>query len=146
VPGCACQPAPQLLQVLFEAGEHVQGGGRLQLPGRRQVRGSRRPHRGGTLPGAQRARAQLRAALVEEDRVDALHPRRVLGPQIVIQLQQRPAFQDAGGRDPALREPAVGQQPPQVRRVGLVRLGMPLAAAGSRGVGRLGDMRRAPGR
>jgi hypothetical protein len=75
-----------------------------------------------------------------------LRPGRVLGPQIVIQLQQRPAFQDAAGRDPALREPAVGQQPPQVRRVGLVCLGMPLAAAGSRGVSRLGDVRRAPGR
>jgi hypothetical protein len=75
-----------------------------------------------------------------------LRLRRVLGPQIVIQLQQRPAFQDVTGRDPALREPALGQQLPQVPGVGLVGLGMPLAAASRRGAGRLGDMRSASGR
>jgi hypothetical protein len=70
----------------------------------------------------------------------------VLGPQVVIGLQQRPALQDAAGRDPALRQPALGQQLPEVPAVGLVGLGMPLAAAGERGVGRLGQMHRDPGR
>jgi hypothetical protein len=51
-----------------------------------------------------------------------------------------------GGRDPALRQPALGQQHPQVPRVGLAGLGVPLAAAGERGVGRLGQMRRGAGR
>jgi hypothetical protein len=70
----------------------------------------------------------------------------VLGPQVVIGLQQRPAFQDVAGRDPALRQPALGQQHPQMPAVGLVGLGVPLAAAGERGTGRLGQMRRDPGR
>ena len=128
------------------ASSHLQGGGDLQLPGRGQVRGRGRPQRGQALLGAQRALAQGRGALVEQHRVDPLHPGGVLGPQVVIGLQQRPAFQDAAGRDPALRQPALGQQHPQVPAVGLVGLGVPLAAAGERGVGRLGQMRRDPGR
>ena len=44
------------------------------------------------------------------------------------------------------RQPALGQQLPQVPRVGLVGLGVPLAAAGEGGVSRLGDMRRDAGR
>ena len=44
-------------------------------------------------------------------------------------LQQRPALQDVRRRDPALRQPALGQQLPQVPGVGLVGLGVPLAAA-----------------
>ena len=82
-------------------------------------------------------------ALVEQDRVDPLHPGGVLSPQIVIQLEQRPAFQDAAGRDPAFRRPALGQQLPQVPAVGL---GGPLAAPGERGIRRLGQMRRGAGR
>ena len=78
--------------------------------------------------------------------MDPLRPGGVLGPQVVVQLQQGPALQDAAGRDPALRQPALGQQHPQVAAVGLVGLGVPLAAAGERGVGRLGQMRRDPGR
>jgi hypothetical protein len=70
----------------------------------------------------------------------------VLGPQVVIQPGQRPAFQDVPGRDPALRQAALGQQHPQVPAVGLIGLGVPLAAAGERGVGRLGQMRRDTGR
>jgi hypothetical protein len=83
---------------------------------------------------------------VEQHRVDALHPGGVLGPQIVIQLEQRPGLQDAAGRDPALRQPPLGQQHPQVPAVRLIGLGVPLAAAGERGVGRLGQMRRDAGR
>ena len=78
--------------------------------------------------------------------MDPLRPGGALAAQVVVQLQQRPALQDAGGRDPALRQPALSQQHPQVPRVGLVGLGVPLAAAGERGIGRLGQMRRDPGR
>jgi len=70
----------------------------------------------------------------------------VLAAQIIAGLQQRPALQDVAGRDPALRQPALGQQHPKVPTVGLIGLGVPLAAAGERGVGRLGQMRRDPGR
>jgi|HubBroStandDraft_1064217.scaffolds.fasta_scaffold400912_2 hypothetical protein len=78
-----------------------------------------------------------------QHRVDALHPGGVLGSQVMVGLEQRPAFQDAGGRDPALRQRALGQQHAQVPAVGL---GVPLAAAGERGIGRLGQVRRDPGR
>jgi len=64
----------------------------------------------------------------------------------MVGLQQRPVLQDLRRRDPALGQPALGQQLPQVPAVGLVGLGVPLAAAGERGVGRLGQMRRDPGR
>jgi hypothetical protein len=64
----------------------------------------------------------------------------------VIQLQQRPALQDVPGRDPALRQPALGQQLPEVPGAGLAGLGVPLAATGERGVSRLGDVRRDAGR
>jgi hypothetical protein len=83
---------------------------------------------------------------VEEHRVDALDPRGVLAAQIVAGLQQRPALQDLRRRDPALRQPALLQQLPQVPGVGLAGLGVPLAAAGEGGVARLGDMRRDAGR
>ena len=142
VPGGVQQLVPQLVQPGLQRLEHLQGGGDLQLPGRGQVRGRDRPQRGQALPGAQRALAQGRGALVEQHRVDPLHPGRVLAAQVVVGLQQRPAFQDAAGRDPALRQPPLGQQHPQVPAVGLVGLGVPLAAAGERGVGRLGQMRR----
>ena len=69
----------------------------------------------------------------------------MLGPQIVIQLEQRPALQDVRRRDPALGQPALGQQLPQVPRVGLVGLGVPLAAPRERCVSRLGDVRRDAG-
>jgi len=49
------------------------------------------------------------------------------------------------GGDPALRQPALGQQLPQVPRAGPVGLGVPLAATGERGISRLGDMRRDAG-
>jgi hypothetical protein len=78
--------------------------------------------------------------------VDPLDPGGVLSPQVVIQLEQRPAFQDVPGRDPAFRQPALGQQHPQMPAVGLVGLGVPLAAARKGGVGRLGQMRGDPGR
>ena len=69
-----------------------------------------------------------------------------LAAQVVVQLQQRPALQDVPRRDPAFRQPAFGQQHPQVPRVGLVGLGVPFPPAPCRGAGRLGQMRRDPGR
>jgi hypothetical protein len=116
-------------------------GGGLLLPGRRLVRGRGRPHRVRSgEPG------NGRGALVEEERVDPLHPGGVLTAQVVVGLQQRPGLQDPRGRDPALGQPVLGQQPAQVPGVGPVGLGVPLAAAGVRGVGRLGQVRGAPGR
>jgi len=82
-----------------------------------------------------------RGALVEQHRMRALHPGGVLGAQVVIQLQQRPALQDVLRRDPALGQPALGQQVPHQPRIGPVGLGPLLAAAGRRGVGRLGQVR-----
>jgi hypothetical protein len=63
-----------------------------------------------------------------------------------MQPGQRPGLQDAAGRDPALRQPALGQQLPQVPAAGLTGLGVPIAAAGERRIGRLGQVRRDTGR
>jgi len=77
--------------------------------------------------------------------MDTLHPCGVLGPQVMVGLQQRPALHDDRRQDPALRQPALGQQLPQMPRISLVSLGVPLAATGERGISRLGDMRRDTG-
>jgi hypothetical protein len=69
----------------------------------------------------------------------------VLSAQVVVGLQQRPAFQDVRRRDPALRQPALGQQHPQVPRVGFAGLGVPLTAPRERRVSRLGHVRRDAG-
>ena len=103
----------------FGGGEHVQGGGDLKLPGRRQVRGRGRPQPGQARLGAQGVLAEWWGALVEEHRVDALHPGGVRTVQVVVGLQQRPVLQDVYRRDPALREPALGQQRPEMPGVGL---------------------------
>ena len=63
----------------------------------------------------------------------------------MVGLQQRPVLQDQFGRDPAFRQPALGQQRPKMPGVGLVGLGVPLAAAGGGGIGRLGQVRRQAG-
>ena len=120
VPGGIEQLVPHRVQPGLQRVDHLQRGGDLQLPGRGQVRGRRGPQRGHALLGAQRALAQRRGALVEQHRVDPLRPGGVLAAQVVVQLQQRPALQDVAGRDPALRQPALGQQHPQVPGVGLV--------------------------
>jgi hypothetical protein len=129
----------------FNGGEHVQGGGELQLPGRGQMSGRGRPQLGQALLAAQSVVAQPGSALVEEHRVDALHPGGVLAPQVVIGLQQRPVLQDVFGRDPAFGQPSLGQQRPQVPGIGLVGLGVPFPAAGGGGIGRLAQMRGDPG-
>ena len=82
-----------------------QRGGHLQLPGWRQLRG-RGPQRRGALGGPSRCPA-MRGALVEQHRVDPLHPPGVLCPQVLVELEQRPALQDLRRRDPALRQPAL---------------------------------------
>ena len=145
MPGGVQQLVPQHVELVFQAGHHGQRDRDLLLPGRRQVRGRGRPHRVQAGGGADDL-AQGGRALVEEDRVDPLHPGGVLAAQVMVGLQQRPGFQDLPGRDPALGQPALGQQLPQVPGVGLVGLGVPLAAAGERGVGRLGQVHPGPGR
>ncbi|HEV2254557.1 MAG TPA: hypothetical protein VGS06_15310 [Streptosporangiaceae bacterium] len=73
---------------------------------------------------------------MEQDRVDPLRPGGALAAQVVVQLQQRPAFQDVPGRDPALRQPALGQQHPLVPGVGLIAVSFPRRAALSAGSAR----------
>ena len=51
-----------------------------------------------------------RCSLVKEGRVDALDVRRVLGRQVVVALQQRPALQDVLWRDPAFRAPTLREE------------------------------------
>ncbi len=46
---------------------------------------------------------EYRGAVVEQDRVDALHPGSVLAAQVMVGLQQRPVLQDLLWRDPAFR-------------------------------------------
>jgi hypothetical protein len=121
------------VQVLVQGGEHVQ-------------RGGDRAHFGQALLGAQPAPTQLPGALVEQHRVDALGPGGVLDPKVAVQLQRRPALQHMARRDPALGQPPVGKQLPQVPRVGPVCLRVPLPTAQRGGVGRLADMRDRPGR
>jgi hypothetical protein len=139
------QPVPQHAELVFQAGHHGQRDRDLLLPGRRQVRGRGSPHRVQPGGGA-RDLAQGRRALVEEHRVDSLHPGGVLAAQVMVGLQQRPGFQDLHGRDIALGQPALGQQLPQVPGAGLTGLGVPLAAAGEGRVGRLGQVHPGPGR
>jgi hypothetical protein len=146
VPGRGQQLVPDRMHPHFQGLEHLQRGGHLQLPGRGQAAGRGRPQRGQAPLGAQRALAQRRGAVVEQHRVDPLHPGGVPGPQVVIQLEQRPGLQDVAGRDPAFRQPALGQQHSEVPRVGFIGLGVPLAAAGEGGIGRLGQMHRDAGR
>jgi hypothetical protein len=108
-PGGVGQLVPHRVQPGVQGLGHLQGGGDLQLPGWGQVSGRGGPQRGQAPLAAQRTLAQGRGAVVEQDRVDALRPGGVLATQIAVGLHQRPAFQDAAGRDPALRQPTLGQ-------------------------------------
>ena len=103
--------------------------------------------RSAATPGPVRSAPSPRAGAPWWNRTAGpLHPGGVLRRRSWYGLQHRPAFQDVAGRDPAFRQPPLGQQHPQVPAVGLIGLGVPLAAAGERGVGRLGQMRRDAGR
>jgi hypothetical protein len=97
------------------------------------------------LDGAQSARAQILAALVEQHRVDPLHPGGVFPAQGVVELQQRSILQHLCRRDVALRQPLFGQQGADRLRVRPVGLGPPRATTPGRGVGRLGQVRGHPG-
>ena len=105
---------------------HGQSGVDLQPSGRSTA--ARRRSRGAGpvtaddpgLPGA-------RGALVEtHGRVDPLRPSGVLGAQVLVELQQRPALQDLRRRDVALGQPPARRAVPEQLRVGLVGLGAPL--------------------
>ena len=74
-----------------------------------------RPRAAPARPGSVRSApfAQRRGALMEEHRVDA-YPGGVRGAQVVVGLQQRPVLQDLRRRDPAFRQPPLGQKRPQV--------------------------------
>jgi hypothetical protein len=109
----------ELVQPGFRGLGHLQRGGDLKLPGRGQPAGGGRPQRGHALPGAQRPLAQGRSALVEQHRVDPLRLGGVLGPQIVVQLEQRPGLRDVAGRDPAPRQPAAARVCYQRERTGM---------------------------
>jgi len=72
VPGRVQYPPPDGIEMVLQHGEHVQGRGDLQLPGRRQLRRGDRPQRGQALAGAQALAAELPGALVKQHRVHAL--------------------------------------------------------------------------
>jgi hypothetical protein len=95
-------------------------------------------HGGAALRGGH---ARGRHALVEQGRRDPLMPAAALIQQVLIQPDNRPGLQHVGRRDPALGQVPGGQVRPQVPAVCLVGLGVPLAAAQRRGVGRLGQVR-----
>jgi hypothetical protein len=94
--------------VLGEGVRHRQGGVDLQPAGDRQLLVDDRPQPGPVtahdpgLPGCG-------GALVEADRLDPLYPRGALTAQVLVELQQRPPFQDLRRRDVALRQPPGGQ-------------------------------------
>jgi hypothetical protein len=88
------------------------------------------------------ARVRRPWSLVEADHLDPLHPRGVLTTQVLVELQQRPPFQDLRRRNITLRQPTGGQQLTQEFRVGLIGLGPPLRPTQHRRVRRLGQMRR----
>jgi hypothetical protein len=68
-------------------------------------------------------------ALVETDRLDALRPAGVLGPQVLVELQQRPPLEDLCRRDVTLGQPTRREEFAQQFRVGLVGLGPPFRTA-----------------
>ena len=144
MPGGGQHLVPPLAQPGHRHLGHLQGGGDLQLPGR-----DRQPAaaaRSAATSRPVRSAPSPSAGAPWWNSTAPLRPGGVPGPQIAIGLQQRPALQDVAGRDPALRQPALGQQHPQMPAVGLAGLGVPLAAAGERGIGRLGQVRRNTGR
>ncbi len=85
-----------------------------------------------------------RDALVEQGRRDPLMPRAALIEQVLVQPDGGPGFQHVARRDPGLGQVPGGQVRPQVPAVGLIGLGVPLAAAQRRGVSRLGQVRDDP--
>ena len=84
--------------------------------------------------------AVLRAAVVIEDRLDALLPLSALMRQRVTQPNQGTQIEQMRRRDPGLRQPPDHHQLPDMARVGTVALGALLVPASSGGLGRLREM------
>jgi hypothetical protein len=106
MPGRVHQPPAQLIEVILEQVEYVAGHVDLDLSCRRQVRGRQLGQPVPARPIAHPAVAHHRGALVEQHGLDALHPGRVLPPQVVLALQQRPTLQHVAGWDPTLGDPS----------------------------------------
>jgi hypothetical protein len=121
--------------------QHGHGGCDLQLTGRRELLGGDLAQPCSTLCGLHAAVAQRLSALVETDRVDALHPAGVLAAQVVVEPQQRPGLQHQLRWDPTLRDPAALEQLTQQLRVRPVGLGPLLTTPRGGGIGRLGQVR-----
>ena len=124
VPGDRGQRRADLAYLLLSEVQLRQRGADLVLAGRGQVPGRQLREAGPPGRGAQvRAR---RGAVVEQHRVDPLHPRGVLGAQVMAGLQPLPPVQHRVRRQVALRELAAGQQFALQPGIGPVGLGPPL--------------------
>jgi hypothetical protein len=84
--------------------------------------------------------ARAAYALMEEDRVDALEPRRALVDQRVAQAHLTAQLGDVRRRDPRLRQASVGEELAQVAGVEAVGLRAALRAAQGARVGQLGQV------
>ena len=96
-------------------------------------------------PSARGHAADRRDALVEQGGGDPLMPGAALIQQVLVQPDDSARLQHVARRDPALGQVPGQQVHPQVPGVGLVGLGVPLAAAQRGGIGRLGQVRLDPG-
>jgi len=83
---------------------------------------------------------------VEQRGGDPLVPGAPLIEQVLIQPGQRPGLQHVLRRDPALGQIPRQQVHPQMPGIGLIRFRVPFPPAQRRGIRRLGQMRRDPGR
>ena len=80
-------------------------------------------------------------AVMKQRRLDALHPLGSFVDQRVSQPRPRAPLADVLGRDPGLRQLAVGEQLAQPAGVLAIGLGAPLATAQRARLDRLGQMR-----
>jgi hypothetical protein len=87
-----------------------------------------------------------RAAVVIEDRLDALLSLAALMRQRASQPDLRAKIEQMRRRDPGLRQPPDHHQLADVTRVGAIALGALLVAAPSSGLRRLGEMHDRAGR
>jgi hypothetical protein len=144
VPGDPQQLPVQDVHLRLGRLQHQHRGVDLGTARRRQLLGSDLGQ-----PGPSRRRPQIRTRgrpLVEQHRMDPLHPRRVITAKVVVAAQQRPRLHHLRGWDPALREPARCQQFPLMAGVGPVGLGPLLAPPQVRRLRRFGQMRAHPRR
>ena len=135
VPGRVQQLMPQLVQPGLQRGRSRPGRWR---PGTRPAGTGTRPRPSACPrpgPGRPGGTAPRGSAAPRRCARPAGHGRSPAAPGT-------PGCGRAGSSTPA----GLGQQHPQVPAVGLIGLGVPLATTGERGIGRLGQMRRDPGR